>query len=73
MKNIYLRVLADSSHFQIPLNRKYLVERMGAVEATRRNVDLLMARKQPLFVYPGGARETFKRTTGKNILKRLYY
>ncbi len=36
---------------------------MGAVDGTRRNVDLLMETKQAIFVYPGGARETFKRTT----------
>ena len=36
---------------------------MGAVDGTRRNVDLLMQTGQAIFVYPGGARETFKRTT----------
>ena len=38
---------------------------MGAVDGTRRNVDLLMEAKQAIFVYPGGARETFKKTTDK--------
>jgi 1-acyl-sn-glycerol-3-phosphate acyltransferase len=60
---IFLRVLADRSHFQIPLNAKLLRDYFGAVDGTRRNVDLLMARKEPVFVFPGGAREAFKRTT----------
>jgi 1-acyl-sn-glycerol-3-phosphate acyltransferase len=38
---------------------------LGAVDGTRRNVDLLMENKSAIFVYPGGARETFKRTTDK--------
>lgn len=60
---IFLRVLADHSHFQVPLNAKLLRDYFGAVDGTRRNVDLLMARKEPVFVFPGGAREAFKRTT----------
>jgi 1-acyl-sn-glycerol-3-phosphate acyltransferase len=61
--NVFLRVLADRSHFQVPLNAKLLRNYLGAVDGTRRNVDLLMARKEAVAVYPGGARETFKRTT----------
>lgn len=60
---IFLRVLADHSHFQVPLNAKLLRDYFGAVDGTRRNVDLLMARKEPIYVFPGGAREAFKRTT----------
>jgi hypothetical protein len=53
---IFLRVLADRSHFQVPLNAKLLRSYFGAVDGIRRNVDLLMARKEAVFVFPGGAR-----------------
>jgi len=61
-QKVYIRALADHSHFQIPGNAS-LLRAMGAVDGTRRNVDLLMDAGQVIFVYPGGARETFKRTT----------
>ena len=61
--DIFLRVLADHAHFSVPINAKFLRDTMGAVDGTRRNVDLLMARNEALFVYPGGARETLKKTT----------
>jgi len=60
---VFFRVLADHSHFQIPVNARVLRDYFGAVDGTRRNVDLLMERKEPVFVFPGGAREAFKRTT----------
>jgi len=62
-KGVHLRALADHSHFQIPINGDVLTNVIGAVDGTRHNVDLLMQAKQALFVYPGGAREVFKRTT----------
>jgi 1-acyl-sn-glycerol-3-phosphate acyltransferase len=62
-KGIFLRVLADHAHFQTPITSNFLRDSFGAVDGTRRNVDLLMARHEAIFVFPGGARETFKRTT----------
>ncbi len=62
-EGIFLRVLADHSHFQIPVNAHVLRNIFGAVDGTRRNVDLLLGKGESVFVYPGGARETFKRTT----------
>ncbi len=62
-EGIFLRVLADHSHFQIPVNGHVLRNMLGAVDGTRRNVDLLIGKGASVFVYPGGARETFKRTT----------
>jgi 1-acyl-sn-glycerol-3-phosphate acyltransferase len=62
-RGLFPRVLADHSHFQIPVNSEILRTFFGAVDGTRKNVDVLMAAKKCLFVYPGGAREVFKRTT----------
>ena len=62
-EGIFLRVLADHSHFQIPVNGHVLRNMLGAVDGTRRNVELLLGKGESVFVYPGGARETFKRTT----------
>jgi 1-acyl-sn-glycerol-3-phosphate acyltransferase len=62
-EGVFLRALADHSHFQIPVNGHVLRNMLGAVDGTRRNVDLLLGKGESVFVYPGGARETFKRTT----------
>jgi 1-acyl-sn-glycerol-3-phosphate acyltransferase len=59
-KGIFIRALADHSHFQIPGNSD-LLKSFGAVDGTRRNVDLLFEKHESLIVYPGGAREVFKR------------
>lgn len=55
-KKIFIRAVADHAHFQIPVNADVLRRVMGAVDGTRRNVDLLMADGQAMIVYPGGAR-----------------
>ena len=60
---IFPRVLADHSHFQVPVNGEVLRTLAGAVDGTRRNVELLIDAKQAIFVYPGGAREVFKKTS----------
>eukprot|EP00937_MAST-01D_sp_MAST-1D-sp2_P002695 g2695.t1 len=60
---LYLRVLADHSHFEIPGNAALLRSVVGAVDGTRRNCAALFDAGQCVLVYPGGARETFKRTT----------
>jgi 1-acyl-sn-glycerol-3-phosphate acyltransferase len=60
---IFLRTLADHSHFQIPINGYLLRTMLGVVDGNRRNTELLFSHGQCIFVYPGGARETFKKTT----------
>ncbi len=59
-KGIFLRPLADRLHFAIPLWRD-LVEAQGAVLGTRENCADLMGRGENILVFPGGAREVFKR------------
>ena len=61
LPGIFLRALADHSHFQVPGNATVLRDIIGAVDGNHRNADLLMEHKQCVLVYPGGARETFKR------------
>lgn len=57
---LYLRALADKFHFQIPVWGDILM-RLGGVEGTRENCAALMDAGQPILVFPGGAREVFKR------------
>eukprot|EP00658_Telonema_sp_P-2_P082295 TRINITY_DN8674_c0_g1_i1.p1 TRINITY_DN8674_c0_g1~~TRINITY_DN8674_c0_g1_i1.p1 ORF type:complete len:291 (+),score=52.26 TRINITY_DN8674_c0_g1_i1:298-1170(+) len=64
-KGIFLRTLADHSHFQIPGNAEVMRSLLGAVDGTPRNIDLLMASGACIFVYPGGARETLKKTSDR--------
>eukprot|EP00808_Paulinella_micropora_P018128 g22578.t1 len=61
-KGIYVRALADHAHFQIPLNAQ-VMRNLGAVDGNRANCARLFQAKQACYVYPGGAREVFKRTT----------
>ena len=58
---IFLRALTDKSHWQIPGSTAVMADVFGACEGTQRNVSLLMHSGQAILVYPGGARETFKR------------
>lgn len=57
---ITVRPLGDHLHFDIPLWRDLLL-RFGVVEGTRENVRALMRRGETMLVFPGGAREVFKR------------
>jgi 1-acyl-sn-glycerol-3-phosphate acyltransferase len=59
-KGIFLRPLADRMHFAIPLWRN-LVAAQGAVLGSRENCAALMKRRENILVFPGGAREVFKR------------
>lgn len=61
-KGIFLRALADHAHFQLPTGR-FLRTMFGVVDGTQENCKLLFEHNQGVLVYPGGARETFKRTT----------
>ena len=58
---VFLRALSDRSHWQIPGSTQVMADVFGAVEGNQRNVSLLMHAGQAVLVYPGGARETFKR------------
>lgn len=62
-RGIYLRAMADHSHFQVPGNAEVLRNMLGAVDGTQDNAAALLQAGRSIFCYPGGARETFKRTT----------
>jgi 1-acyl-sn-glycerol-3-phosphate acyltransferase len=55
-----VRGLADHFHFAVPGWRELLV-RMGAVPGTRENCAALLAAGEAVLVFPGGAREVYKR------------
>jgi 1-acyl-sn-glycerol-3-phosphate acyltransferase len=59
-RGVRVRGLADNVHFAVPLWRDLLV-RMGAVRGTRENCAALLAAGEPVLVFPGGAREVYKR------------
>lgn len=56
----YLRSLGDRGHFAIPGWRDVLV-RSGMVLGTPQNCDALMAAGESILVFPGGAREVWRR------------
>ena len=58
-RKIVLRSLGDHVHFRVPLWRNVLT-RYGVVDGTRENCAALMAARQSILVFPGGAREVFK-------------
>ncbi|HWB62962.1 MAG TPA: lysophospholipid acyltransferase family protein [Chitinophagales bacterium] len=68
-KGIFLRALADSNHFKIPVWRDIVSNNLGAVEASRENCRGLMKEKQSIVVYPGGTREICKKKGEEYILK----
>jgi 1-acyl-sn-glycerol-3-phosphate acyltransferase len=57
---IFPRTLGDRAHFAVPLWRD-LLHTLGCVEGTRENCARLMQAGRHLMVFPGGAREVFKR------------
>ena len=57
---IALRALGDKIHFKLPVWGK-LLERYGAVQASPENCNELMRKGESILVFPGGAREVFKR------------
>lgn len=59
-RGVRVRGMADHFHFTVPLWRDLLV-RMGAVPGTRENCAALLAAGEPVLVFPGGAREVYKR------------
>ena len=58
-KNIYLRTLADNTHFDIPV-WSALAKKFGMIRGSRENCAMLMDAGEHILVYPGGGRETFK-------------
>ncbi|CAE8621871.1 unnamed protein product [Polarella glacialis] len=61
---IWPRPLGEHAWFSVPFVGELLAH-LGGVDGTRHNCDLLMERGHNLLVYPGGAREAWKRTTDK--------
>lgn len=59
-KDIMLRSLADTFHFRVPGWGQFW-QRMGIVKASRENCSKLMEAGENILVFPGGAREAFKR------------
>ncbi len=57
---IFPRALGDRGHFAVPIWRALLLAH-GCVKGTRENCALLMRHGHHLMVFPGGAREVFKR------------
>lgn len=68
-KGIVLRTLADRMHFKMPYWRDMISEKLGIVEASRENCEELMRHKESIIVFPGGARETFKKKGEEYTLK----
>eukprot|EP00434_Breviolum_minutum_P008923 symbB.v1.2.007862.t5/scaffold448.1/size203282/14 len=62
--DIWPRPLGEHAWFSVPVIGE-LMYSIGAVDGTRRNCDLLMEQGCCVLVYPGGAREAWKRTTDK--------
>ena len=59
-RGLWPRPLGDHIHFAIPGWRE-LLRTFGTVEGTRANCAALMRAGQSILVFPGGAREVFKR------------
>ena len=59
-RGVRVRGLADHFHFAVPVWRRLLAG-SGAVPGTRQNCAALLAAGEPVLVFPGGAREVYKR------------
>jgi 1-acyl-sn-glycerol-3-phosphate acyltransferase len=59
-RGVRVRGMADHFHFQVPVWRD-LLRGAGAVPGTRENCAALLAAGEPVLVFPGGAREVYKR------------
>jgi 1-acyl-sn-glycerol-3-phosphate acyltransferase len=58
--DLLLRSLGDHLHFRIP-GWRWLLEQFGVVDGTPENAARLLARGEPVLVFPGGGREVAKR------------
>jgi len=68
-KGIMLRPVGDRLHFKIPLWRN-LLTKAGVIDGSPENCEQLMKAGEHLVVYPGGAREAYKR---KGETYRLFW
>lgn len=59
-RGVRVRGMADHAHFAVP-GWRTLLTRAGAVPGTRENCAALLAAGEPVLVFPGGAREVYKR------------
>jgi 1-acyl-sn-glycerol-3-phosphate acyltransferase len=59
-REVFPRALGDHIHFRIPGWRDLLAE-FGTVEGSRESCAALMRARETILVFPGGAREVFKR------------
>jgi hypothetical protein len=59
-RGVFVRSLGDHVHFKIPGWRDLLLQ-FGTVEGSRENCSALMRERETVLVFPGGAREVFKR------------
>jgi 1-acyl-sn-glycerol-3-phosphate acyltransferase len=59
-RGVRVRGMADHFHFVLP-GWRHLLVRMGAVPGTRENCAALLRSGEPVLVFPGGAREVYKR------------
>jgi 1-acyl-sn-glycerol-3-phosphate acyltransferase len=66
-RGVFPRTVGDHLHFRVPAWRA-LLERFGVVEGTPENVRALMRAGEWIVVFPGGAREVFKRRGEKYML-----
>jgi 1-acyl-sn-glycerol-3-phosphate acyltransferase len=66
-RGVFPRTVGDHLHFRIPLWRT-LLERFGVVDGTPETVRALMRAREWIVLFPGGAREVFKRRGEKYTL-----
>jgi 1-acyl-sn-glycerol-3-phosphate acyltransferase len=66
-RGVLPRTLGDHLHWRVPVWRA-LLERFGVVDGTPANVRALMRAGEWILVFPGGAREVFKRRGEKYTL-----
>jgi 1-acyl-sn-glycerol-3-phosphate acyltransferase len=66
-RGIFPRTVGDHLHFRVP-GWRALVERFGVVDGTPENVRALMRAGEWIVIFPGGAREVFKRRDEKYTL-----
>lgn len=66
-RGVLPRTVGDHLHFRLPVWRA-LVERFGVVDGTPENLRALMRAGESIVVFPGGAREVFKRRGEKYAL-----
>lgn len=68
-KGVFLRALADSNHWRIPVWRDIISNYLGGVEASRENCRILMKEGESILVFPGGTREICKKKDEQYVLK----